>query len=57
MATSSIFKTVRIRNKSDAKNLVTALERAKGKSAKEVHSSKMHREVKGEDIVKMFEEK
>jgi len=56
MATKSILKTVRIKDKNLARNLVNALEHASEKTAKDVRFSKMCEEVKGEQIKEMFKE-
>jgi len=57
MATKSIFNTVRVNDKASAKKLLSALEHAQGKPAKEVPDTKMHREVKGRDISVLFGKK
>ncbi|WP_281680405.1 hypothetical protein [Synergistes jonesii] len=56
MATSSIYVNVRIKNKTDCKNLVTALEHAQKAQAKEVVFSRPVETLKGEKIKDLFEE-
>lgn len=50
MATSSIFKEVRVKGRT----FIKALENAENATTKEVAFSKQVREVKGDDIKKMF---
>lgn len=54
MATSSIFKDVRIKGKNLGRNFVKALENAEKMPVKEVILSKRVQEVKGESIKKLF---
>lgn len=54
MATSSIYKEVRIKGKALGRNFVKALENAENLPAKEVIMSKRVQEIKGESIKKMF---
>ncbi|MGN1112703.1 MAG: hypothetical protein ACI4RP_05810 [Acutalibacteraceae bacterium] len=54
MATSSIYTSVKIKNKADCKKLVTALEHAEAKRAKEVNFSRSVEVVKGEKIKELF---
>lgn len=55
VATKSICKDIRIKNRGLVRGLVSALENAKGKSSKDVELKKMVEEVKAEDIKKYFE--
>lgn len=54
MATKSICKTVRIRDKRLASQLINALESAKGKHSIEVHVSKKVQDLKGDQIKGVF---
>lgn len=54
MATSSIYANVRVKNKTDCKKLVAALEHAKSKKAKEVLFSRSVEEMKGEKVKDLF---
>ena len=56
MATKSIFKDVKIRDKHLGRGLVSALENAENKKAKEVHMSKICSEVKGSRVKEIFED-
>lgn len=55
MATKSIYKNVNVKSKVLARNLVSALENAENKTAKEVKLTKSFREVKGDDLKKLFD--
>lgn len=57
MATKSILKNITIKNKSDCKNLLNALNNADNKINKDVDNSKNFTEILGNDIVKMFGDK
>ena len=57
MATKSILKNITIKNKSDCKNLLNALNNADNKINKDVDNSKNFTEIFGNDIVKMFGDK
>lgn len=54
MATKSICKTVHIRDKRLAGQLINALESAKGKHSIEVHLSKKTYDLKGDHIKELF---
>ena len=54
MATKSFLKDVVIRDRSQAKQLLSALENADKKIAKEVILSKSLEEVRGNNIKKLF---
>ena len=54
MATKSILKDVEINEKKLAEGLLSALDNAANKSAKEVKLQRQLREVKGEDIKRLF---
>ena len=54
MATSSICTSVRIKNKADCRKLVSALEHAEGKKAKEVIFSRSVEVMKGEKVKDLF---
>ena len=54
MATKSIYKNINIRTKETCRRLANALENASDKQAKDVVFSKKVREVKKEDIKKLF---
>lgn len=54
MATSSIYTNVRIKNKSDCRKLVDALEHAKSAKKPEVKFSRPVETVKGENIKELF---
>lgn len=54
MATKSICKTVHIRDKRLASQLINALESAKGKRSTEIHFSKKVYDLKGDQIKDMF---
>lgn len=54
MATKSIFKDVRIRNRPACRSLVLALEKAKSSQNKTVQLKKKYREISGEEIKKLF---
>lgn len=53
MATKSILKQVIIKNRTDCKNFVAALEHAAAKKSKEVNAPKI-RVASVEDVKKMF---
>ena len=55
MATSSIYTSVKVKNESDSKRLVSALEHAVGKKAKEVVFSRHVEVIKGEKVKDLFE--
>lgn len=54
MATKSISKNITIKDKYFARSLVSALESASNKKSKKIVLEKKCREVKGEDIKKLF---
>jgi len=54
VATKSILKDVEINEKKLAEGLLSALDNAANKSAKEVKLQRQLREVKGEDIKRLF---
>ena len=54
MATSSIYTSVRVKSKTECKKLVTALEHAKGKKAKEVVFSRSVEVMEGEKVKDLF---
>jgi len=54
MATSSIYKEVRVKGKGFCRNFINALENAENVVAKEVVISKRVQEVEGDSIRKMF---
>ncbi|MEA4872001.1 MAG: hypothetical protein VB076_04225 [Synergistaceae bacterium] len=54
MATSSIYTSVRVKNKTDCKKLVAALEHAMGKKAKKVVFSRSVEVMKGEKVKDLF---
>lgn len=54
MATKSITKNINIKDRTSARNLASALENSKNKGHKTVDMSKASRDVKGEEISKMF---
>lgn len=54
MATSSIYKEVRVRKRELCRNFVKALENAENVVGKEVVLSKRIQEIKGDSIKKMF---
>lgn len=54
MATKSITKNINITDRKSARNLASALENSKDKGHKAVNLSKASRDVKGEEILKMF---
>jgi hypothetical protein len=54
MATSSIYKEVRVKSRRLCRNFVNALESAENITGKEVLLSKRFQEVKGDNIRKMF---
>ena len=57
MATLSIMKNIRIKNKKVSLALVNALDYSKNKQSKNVVLKRSLEELKGEDIKKLFEEK
>ena len=54
MATSSIYKEVRVKGRGFCRNFVRALENAENVHGKEVIFSKRVQEVKGDSIRKIF---
>ena len=56
MATKSIFKDVKVKDKHLGRGLVVALENAKNKSAKDVHMSKKCIELKGRQVKEFFKD-
>ena len=54
MATKSITKNINIKDKRSARNLAAALENSKNKGHKVVNVSKITRDIKGEEIFKIF---
>ena len=54
MATSSIYTSVKVKNRADCRKLVTALEHAEAKKAKEVKFSRSVEVMKGEKIKELF---
>lgn len=54
MATKSITKNINIKDRTSARNLASALENSKNKGHKTVDMSKASRDVKGEEILKIF---
>jgi len=56
MATNSIYKELRIRDRYQCRNFVAALENAEKKRSKEITPSKRIQEIKGDSIKKMFAE-
>lgn len=54
MATKSITKTIRIKKSADARKLVIALEHSHEKSSKLPDIDKKSRDLKGEEIIKIF---
>lgn len=54
MATKSIYKNVNLKNKTLARGLILALENAMNKQEKEVQVSKSVKEIKGNDLRKIF---
>lgn len=54
MATKSISKNITIKDKCFARSLVLALENASNKKSKKIVLEKKCREVKGEDIKRLF---
>ena len=54
MATSSIYKDVRIKGKKLSHNFINAIECAEKETGKNVAMSKLVQEVKGDSIKKMF---
>ena len=56
MATKSILKTIHIKKSKSVRSLVTALENAKGKNAKEVTMTRMYSTASRDEIRKMFGE-
>lgn len=56
MATKSILKNIDIKNQKLGKSLIRALEKASGKTAKNVELSRMYRDIRGDDIKKVFGE-
>lgn len=57
MATKSISKHIKIKDKTSARNLVFALENAHAKKRCKVAADKKCRDVKGEEIRAIFENK
>ncbi|BBK75861.1 hypothetical protein [Clostridium butyricum] len=54
MATKSICKNVNLKDKTLTRGLVIALENASNKQGKEVQMSKSVKEIKGKDLLKIF---
>lgn len=54
MATSSIYTSVKVKNKNDCRKLLVALETAESKKAKEVVFSRSVEIVKGDKIKELF---
>ena len=54
MATSSIYTNVKVKNKSECRKLVSALEHAKGKKPKAVEYTRQVEVMKGEKIKELF---
>ena len=54
MATKSIYKNVSLKNKTLTRGLILALENAMNKQEKEVQISKSVKEIKGNDLKKIF---
>ena len=54
MATSSIYVSVKVKDKAGCKKLVSALEHAEGKKAKKVMFSRPVEELKGERVKDLF---
>lgn len=57
MATKSILKEVRFKDKALCRGLVSALENAKGKKSKTVVMSRTTSDIKKEDIKRFFGDK
>lgn len=56
MATKSILKSIFIKDKHMSRTLTNALEQAQNKASKEVVFQKAVRDIKGDDIKKIFGE-
>lgn len=56
MATKSITKTIRIKNRADARKLADALEHSHEKSCQLHDIDKKSRDLKGEEIIAIFKE-
>lgn len=54
MATSSITQNIVIKDKKLSRRLISALENANNKKSVEITYSKKHREIRGDDIKKIF---
>ena len=54
MATKSVYKDIRIKDKSLCRNFISALENAKGKKSKEVVMSKKVQTISGDKIKEIF---
>lgn len=54
MATNSIYKEMRVKDRKYCRNFVAALENAEKKSSKDVVVSKLVKEIKGDNLRKMF---
>lgn len=54
MATKSIYKSIHLKNRALCRGLVNALESAQNKKSKEVVMTKKVREVKGDELKKLF---
>lgn len=54
MATNSIYKEMRVKDRKYCRNFVAALENAEKKSGKNVTFSKRVQEVRGDSLRKMF---
>lgn len=55
MATKSIYKNINLKNKIQVKELIFALEKSINKQAKKVQISKSVKEIKDNNIKKIFE--
>lgn len=55
MATNSIYKEMRVKDRKYCRNFVAALENAEKKSGKNVTFSKRVQEVRGDSLKRMFE--
>lgn len=57
MATKSIYKDIRIKDRALCRNFVSALEHAEGKSSKKVILSKKVTTIRGDKIKEIFDNK
>lgn len=55
MATKSILKTIEIKDKKFGKQFAEAIEAAKTTHGKEVQYTRPYRELKGEEVKKLFD--